>query len=37
VFAICDQLGMPVSYIGSGEKLEDIAPFDAEVFVNAIL
>jgi fused signal recognition particle receptor len=37
VFAICDQLGIPISYIGTGEKLEDIAPFDAEVFVNAIL
>jgi fused signal recognition particle receptor len=37
VFAICDQLNIPISYIGTGEKLEDIAPFDAEVFVNAIL
>jgi fused signal recognition particle receptor len=36
VFAICDQLNIPISYIGTGEKLEDMAPFDAEVFVNAI-
>jgi fused signal recognition particle receptor len=36
VFAICDQLNIPISYIGTGEKLEDIAPFDAEIFVNAI-
>jgi len=36
VFAICDQLKIPLSYIGTGEKLEDIATFDAEVFVNAI-
>ena len=36
VFAICDQLGTPISYIGTGEKLEDVAPFDAEVFVDAI-
>ena len=36
VFAICDQLGIPISYIGTGEKLEDMATFDAEVFVNAI-
>jgi fused signal recognition particle receptor len=36
VFAICDQLNIPISYIGTGEKLQDIAPFDAEVFVNAI-
>jgi len=36
IFAICDQLNIPISYIGAGEKLQDIAPFDAEVFVNAI-
>jgi fused signal recognition particle receptor len=36
VFAICDQLNIPISYIGTGEKLEDMAPFDAETFVNAI-
>ena len=36
VFAICDQLNIPISYIGTGEKLQDMAPFDAEVFVNAI-
>jgi len=36
VFAICDQLNIPISYIGTGEKLQDMAPFDAETFVNAI-
>ncbi len=36
VFAICDDLHIPVAYIGTGEKLQDIAPFDAEVFVKAI-
>ena len=36
VFAICDQLNIPISYIGTGEKLQDITPFDAKVFVNAI-
>ncbi len=36
VFAICDQLHIPISYIGTGEKLEDMAAFDAQVFVNAI-
>ena len=36
VFAICEQLNIPISYIGTGEKLQDIAPFDAEVFVDAI-
>ena len=37
VFAICDELNIPITYIGTGEKLQDIAPFDAEAFVNAIL
>jgi fused signal recognition particle receptor len=36
VFAICDQLNIPLSYIGTGEQLQDMAPFDAETFVNAI-
>jgi fused signal recognition particle receptor len=36
IFAICDQLNIPISYIGTGEKLQDMALFDAEVFVNAI-
>ncbi len=36
VFAICDELKIPIKYIGVGEKMEDIAPFDAVSFVNAI-
>ena len=36
IFAICDQLDIPISYIGTGEQLQDMTPFDAEVFVNAI-
>ncbi len=36
VFAICSDLGIPIAYIGTGEGLTDMAPFDAEVFVNAI-
>ena len=36
VFAICDELNIPIRYIGTGENLEDMAPFDPEVFVNAI-
>jgi fused signal recognition particle receptor len=37
VFAIRHELDIPISYIGTGERLQDIAPFDAGVFVNAIL
>lgn len=36
VFAICDDLKIPIAYIGTGERLQDLAPFNAEVFVNAI-
>ena len=36
VFTICDDLHIPVAYIGTGERLQDIASFNAEVFVNAI-
>jgi fused signal recognition particle receptor len=37
VFAICDELNIPIAYIGTGEKLPDIALFNAEAFVNAII
>ncbi len=37
VFAICDELNIPIAYIGTGEKLQDMAPFDANAFVDAIL
>jgi len=36
VLAICDSLQIPIKYIGTGEKIEDIAPFDAKSFVDAI-
>ncbi|MBA7506867.1 Signal recognition particle receptor FtsY [subsurface metagenome] len=37
IFAICQELNIPIVYIGTGERLQDIASFDAETFVNAIL
>ena len=36
VLAICDELKIPIKFIGVGEKLEDMAPFDAETFVEAL-
>jgi fused signal recognition particle receptor len=36
VLAICDSLQIPIKYIGTGEQIEDIAPFDAKSFVDAI-
>ncbi len=35
-FTICHELNIPISYIGTGEQLQDMAPFDAKVFVDAI-
>jgi len=37
IFAICHELNIPIAYIGTGERLQDIASFDAEKFVSAIL
>ncbi len=36
VLAICDELKLPVLYIATGESLEDLAPFDAREFVEAL-
>jgi len=35
--AIRQELGLPVRYIGVGEGLDDMQPFDAKEFVDAIL
>jgi len=37
VFAIAHALGVPVKFIGVGEKAEDLMPFDAAQFVQALL
>ena len=31
------ELGVPVKLVGLGEGVDDLAPFDAEVFVDALL
>jgi len=36
VLAICDSLKIPIRFIGVGDGLEDMAPFDAETFVEAL-
>jgi fused signal recognition particle receptor len=36
VLAICDELKIPIQFIGVGEKLEDMAPFNAETFVESL-
>lgn len=37
VFPIIKELGIPVKFVGTGEKLEDWAEFDPHAFVNALL
>jgi fused signal recognition particle receptor len=36
VLAICDQLQVPIQFIGVGDEMEDMAPFDAAAFVRAL-
>jgi fused signal recognition particle receptor len=36
VLAICDQLGVPIKFIGVGDELGDMEPFDAAAFVRAL-
>jgi fused signal recognition particle receptor len=36
VFAIAERLRLPIRFVGIGESIEDLRPFDAEVFVDAL-
>ncbi len=37
VIAVADTLQIPVKFIGVGEQVDDLVPFDAEAFVEALL
>jgi fused signal recognition particle receptor len=37
VFAIQDELGLPILFAGLGESIDDLEPFDPEAFINGIL
>ena len=37
VIAVADELQIPVKFIGVGEKAEDLMPFEAQPFVDALL
>lgn len=37
VVAIANELQVPVRYVGTGEQLEDLIPFDSEAFVETLL
>ncbi len=36
IFAIADQFNIPIRYIGVGEKIDDLRPFNAEEFIEAL-
>ncbi|MCX6594006.1 MAG: signal recognition particle-docking protein FtsY, partial [Acidobacteria bacterium] len=36
VVAIARELGLPIRYIGVGEKIDDLLPFDPETFVASL-
>ena len=36
IFAIADQFNLPIRYIGVGEKIEDLRPFKANEFIDAL-
>jgi len=36
IFSIKNMLGIPVKFIGVGEKIDDMQPFDAKMFVDAL-
>ena len=37
VIAVADALQIPVKYVGVGEKMDDLMPFDADAFVKALI
>jgi fused signal recognition particle receptor len=37
IFAVAKRLGLPIRFIGVGEKIDDLRPFVAEEFVDALL
>ena len=37
VLAIATELGLPVLYAGTGEKLEDLIPFDPKSFIDSLI
>jgi fused signal recognition particle receptor len=37
VLSIGNQLGLPIRYVGTGETLEDLAPFEREAFIRGLM
>ncbi len=36
IFSVADQFNIPIRYIGVGEKIDDLRPFIADDFINAL-
>ena len=36
VVAIAHELGLPIRFVGVGESIDDLVPFDAETYVDAL-
>ncbi len=36
VFAVYNELGLPVHYVGLGEKIDNLVPFNPEIFVKSV-
>jgi len=36
IFSLADQFGIPIRYIGIGEGIDDLRPFEAQQFVDAL-
>ena len=37
IFSIKDEINIPVKYIGVGEHIDDMQPFDAKMFIDALM
>ena len=36
VIAISRELGLPIRFVGTGEQIDDLVPFDAQTYVNSL-
>ena len=36
VVAIARELNLPIRFVGTGEKIDDLVPFDAQTYVNSL-
>lgn len=37
IFSLCREFGVPIRFVGLGEGSDDLQPFDAEIFVDALI